>query len=80
VCTGWLMPMGRDKAVSWVIAIGAGVNLVLAPMMVKNFGASGMAVTVVIAETVIAIGAIVALRIGRPAPALQIIDGKDMSI
>ena len=61
LATGWLMPMGRDSAVTWVIAAGAAVNLAMAPTMVRNFGVNGMATTVVVAESVIAVGTVIAL-------------------
>ncbi len=61
LATGWLMPMGRDSAVTWIVAVGAAVNLAMVTPMVKSFGVNGMAATVVTAESVIAVGTVIAL-------------------
>jgi PST family polysaccharide transporter len=52
----WILPLGRDRAyVRFVLAAGA-ANLVLAALLAPRYGATGMAVAAVLAETVVEAG------------------------
>lgn len=50
---GWLLPLGRDRAITRAMALGGGLNLVLALLFVPRFAHIGIAWAVVCAEALV---------------------------
>jgi PST family polysaccharide transporter len=64
----WMVALRMEKVFSWILAAAAVVNIGLAFLLTPRYGALGMAVSMVVAETVVTGGIIVYLRIKHLDP------------
>jgi polysaccharide transporter, PST family len=61
--TQWMISLHMEKVFCIIIFSAGIVNILLAFLLVPAFGANGMAVSVVIAESIVTLGVVVVLRI-----------------
>ncbi len=64
----WMVALRMEKVFSWILAAAAVVNIILALLLTPRYGALGMALSMVVAETVVTGGIIVYLRIKNLDP------------
>ena len=64
----WMLPLGLDKQFTAIVVVAGITNVILAPLLARPYGHTGMALAVIASETVVAGGCFIYLRLRKLDP------------